>query len=352
MKAIIICPCNAERPGVAFLARTRTLALAPILGRPILDLWLADLASRGAKEVLVLAADRPDEVRRFVGRGEAWGISVRVQPESREPSPDAARAKYQTARAEEWLPSPHDVVVMDTLPDGRPLWRSPADWFHTLCSLTPTAAAHRVGFREFSPGVWIHCRARVAGSARLDAPCWIGAHAAVGARAHLGPNTIIEDSVFVDDGAEIASSFVGQATYVGAMTEIRESLAWGQGLYKWSTDSFTEIKDDFLLGELSRHAALKRSSSILGRSAALLALSALSPVALWALLRKSPDQPLFCRQTAIRAPVTGTAFTETCAYHELNGVSGLWRRWPQLWNIVRGDFAWVGNRPPDSRASR
>ncbi|MCC6231587.1 MAG: sugar transferase [Verrucomicrobiales bacterium] len=345
MKALVICPCAAERPEVAFLARTRALALAPFLGRPLLDLWIAELASRGATEIRVLASDRPEEIRRYVGRGEAWGVSVEVLPETRELAPDAARAKYQTDGASGWLPAPFDVIRMDALPCGRTLWSSPAHWFAALCELMPTAAHHRVGFREFAPGVWIHCRARIAPSARLDAPCWIGAHAAVGARAHIGPRTIIEDSVFVDDGAEISHSFVGQATYVGAMTELRESLAWGQGLYKWSTGSFTEIKDDFLLGELSRHAALKRSSSVLGRTVALLALTALSPVALFALWRKEAEAPLFARHTAIRAPVSGTTFTETCVYHELNGVSGLWRRWPQLWNIVRGDFAWVGNRP-------
>jgi lipopolysaccharide/colanic/teichoic acid biosynthesis glycosyltransferase len=36
---------------------------------------------------------------------------------------------------------------------------------------------------------------------------------------------------------------------------------------------------------------------------------------------------------------------ETCRYRQLQGISGLWQRWPELWNIVRGEFAWIGNRP-------
>ena len=71
MKALIICP--ADRKAVAALARRRPLVLTPFLGQPVLALALAHLASAGAREIVVLAADRPDRIRKFVGRGEAWG---------------------------------------------------------------------------------------------------------------------------------------------------------------------------------------------------------------------------------------------------------------------------------------
>ena len=61
MKAILICP--ADRSSAAFLARTCPLALVPIFGRSLLDLWLTDLANSGAHKVLILAADRPEKVR-------------------------------------------------------------------------------------------------------------------------------------------------------------------------------------------------------------------------------------------------------------------------------------------------
>lgn len=343
MKALLICP--SDRTQVAFLARTRPLALVPVLGRSLLDLWLTELASRGAREVFILAPDRPDQVRHAVGKGEAWGLQVQVIPESRELSVDEARTRHRTGPPGDWMPAPLDITVIDHLPGADNLLVNPQGWFKSLVALIPTAAAQRVGYRQFAPGIWSHVRARISASAHLEPPCWIGAHVSIGSRARVGPDAILEDSVYVDEGAEIRSSIVGPATYVGAMTDLRNSLAWGRGLLNWLSGSFTEVADDFLLGELGRHAALKRTSTLPGRLAALLALVATSPLLLVARARTPKGQPLFIRHRAVRAPVLSTVLLETCTYYELNGVPGLWRRWPELWNILAGKWAWVGNRP-------
>ena len=67
MRAILICP--DERPALAHLAGVAPLANLPILGQGLAEYWLEHLAVLGAKEVLVLAADRPHEVRARVERG-------------------------------------------------------------------------------------------------------------------------------------------------------------------------------------------------------------------------------------------------------------------------------------------
>jgi hypothetical protein len=350
MRALLICP--SDRTSLAFLSRERPLALLPVLGRSVLDLWLTELATRGARRVTLLAADRPEQIRRAVGKGERWGLEIEIVPETREVSPDEARARYQVEGSGRWLRAPLDVGVADRLPGGEAPWRDPKDWFIAIRGYQDAAAVKAVGFREFSPGVRVHVRARVAPTAQLTAPCWIGAHVAIGTRARVGPGSVIEDGAYVDDDAEVVGSFVAPGTYVGAMTELRESLAWGRRLCKWTTGSFTEVIDEFLLGDVRRQAARHRRRSFIGRAAALLALGLLSPVVLVAWLRRKPGEPLLRSRQALRTPAGDVDHAGTFLYHELSGVSGLWRRWPELWNIVRGDSAWVGNRPLTRQQAR
>ena len=72
-----------------------------------------------------------------------------------------------------------------------------------------------------------------------------------------------------------------------------------------------------------------------------------SPVLLvgWWRTRNTP-QPLFEERRAVKAPLrTAHSCLETVQWLSLNGVQGWWKRWPEHWNIVLGEFDWVGNRP-------
>jgi hypothetical protein len=345
MKALLICP--ADRKAVAALARRRPLALTPFLGQPVLGHALAFLASAGAKEIVVLAADRPDRIRKFVSRGEAWGVKTEVVPEARELSVAEARAKYQTADSGPWLAAPNDIYLLDRLPQlpGHPLWESYGGWQQALLAWLPQAAAEKVGMREFAPGVYVGLRVRVAETAKLLAPAWIGANVWLGPRTVVGPETIIEDDVYVDDGAEISHGIVGPKTYVGAMTEVRHSLAWGRDLLNLANGSVTEVTDHFLLGDLGV-TTRPVSSSPAGRLGALLALALTSPVVALGWLRKGAGQPLFVRKVAERSGTrVARPVGDTMVYYELAGFRGKWKRWPQLWGIVTGKFVWIGNRP-------
>lgn len=339
MKAAIICP--DRRAEVAFLARKRPLALAPVLGPTLLDHWLTALADGGAKEVTILASDRPDHVRRAVGRGEKWGLRVEMRAEPREWSAEEARARLgvETAVVADRLPSLPDTALFD----------GHAGFFDVLRRWMPSARQHRVGAREIAPGVWAGLGSRIDSGARLLAPCWLGENVWVRAGATVGPETAVEDCAVVDHDAEVTGSWIGPCTYVGAMTHVNRSLAWADGLLNLENGSFTEIVDLFLLGDLRGARSFRRSSPWYGRAAALLAALATSPLLLVAAARtRGTDRPLLARRTAVlpTAVATGAALREM-AYAELNGVRGLARRWPQLWGIVRGEFTWVGNRPLD-----
>ena len=247
MKALLICP--DERTGIAALAEFAPLSNVPILGKSLLEYWLEHLATLGAKDVLVLAADRPDQVRRGVGDGARWGLHVLVQAEKRELTLDEARAKHQDERAT-WLPAPADVSLLDHLPGlpQLPLITSYADWFTATRALMPCALTpDRIGVRELKPGVWAGLHTHFASDTELIAPCWIGERAWIEAGAAIGPNAVLEREVFIARGAEVSQSIIGPETFVGQFTEVRNSIAWGSTLVNWERDSCLKVPDAFLL---------------------------------------------------------------------------------------------------------
>ena len=67
MKALLICP--AARENVAALAETAPLSNLPAFGRSLIECWLGHLSVLGAREIFVLATDRPEQVRALIGDG-------------------------------------------------------------------------------------------------------------------------------------------------------------------------------------------------------------------------------------------------------------------------------------------
>lgn len=252
MKALLICP--AKRASVASLAEAAPLAALAILGKPLIEYWLDHYATLGAREITILAGDRPDEILTLVGDGARWGLHVSLHPVIRELAPAEARARFRAADYSNWLPAPHDVALMDRLPQQPefPLFTSYAAWFAAVMNWLPRAATNpfRIGVREIKPGVWVGLHTRVAADAELHAPCWLGENVFVGGGAVIGPMAAVEDMSFIEPGAKISESVVGPETFVGEFTEIRHSIAWGSTLVNWQLDSCLKVPDAFLLRPL------------------------------------------------------------------------------------------------------
>lgn len=348
MKSILIAP--ADRPAVAVLAEQEPLALVPVMGKPLLAYWLEHLADLGIREIRILATDRPEQVRACAGNGARWGVIVEVIPALRELTIAEARAKYRPKDETDWPAAQHDVIVMDRFPGlpNLPLFDSYGSWMTAVQAWLPhSALRHRVGVREVQPGVWVGLRSRIARSARLRGPCWIGEHVWIGENAIVGPYAVIENRVVVESGVEIANSTIGSDTLVGHFTEVKDSLAGGNTLVNWRSGSRTTVPDKFLMCSLAKPRRRGRAGNLLGRLFAFLLMFVTAPIAtLFVLTAKLRNQPSLCEHRAVRPEVAGSrAAHELVTYYELAGARGIFRQWPQLWNIVRGDFAWVGNRP-------
>jgi hypothetical protein len=74
--------------------------------------------------------------------------------------------------------------------------------------------------------------------------------------AVVGPAAILEDRTVADARSRVTESWIGPDTYVGPMTSVAGSLAWGSTLIDWRTDSSLHVPDPFLLSSLaSPHSA-------------------------------------------------------------------------------------------------
>lgn len=343
MKALILCPDH--RQSAEFARRMRPLALMPVLGRTLLHLWLEHLAGAGVKHAVILAADRPDEIRASLELEDTHGITCEVLAVKTEPSVEDARARFINAGESAWHPS---VITLDALPSSpsEPLWTGGASLFDTLLRQVREAKpGSRLTMREIAPGVHVSTRAQVAASASIEGPAWIGPGVIVAEHARILPGSIIEESCYIDRHASVSGGWIGPRTYVGALTEIAHSFAWGKNLHNWLTGSHVEVMDDFLLGSLVEKRAPR--CGWISRVFALLLWLVTAPFALVLMLRaRSCGMPVLKSRRVVLPPFANDDFiAHAVDFHELNGVRGLFTRWPELWQVWRGRLHLVGNRP-------
>lgn len=339
LKTLLLCP--ADRPGSEFLGARAPLPLLPLLGRTVLDRALAHLAHQGEKAIRIVATDRPASIRQCLQNGLPWGIEAEVVTDAEERAAEEALARH----------GGHDVgkvVNLNAWPTaGLNLWENPRNMLSGLLAHLEEAAVSTVSMHEVAPGIYISTHAQVSPGATLHAPCWIGPHAIVRDGAKVGPGAIIENKAWIDTGASVSQSWVGPSTYLGSGLDLEGKFAWGTMVMDAETCVISEIIDPLLMTDMGARLRTRPGSRWFGRIAAAFLLLLTAPVLIiaWLAARLRKVETI-SRRRVINAPCyTHPANAPTIVTRRFEALSGMWSRWPELWNVACGEFGWTGNRP-------
>jgi NDP-sugar pyrophosphorylase family protein len=104
--------------------------------------------------------------------------------------------------------------------------------------------------KETKPGVWLGDNARVHRTARLLAPCFIGANANVRAAALLTRGSVAEHHTEIDCGTVVENSSILQTTKIGAGLDVTHSVVGFQRIWNLRRSVEVEISDRRLVATL------------------------------------------------------------------------------------------------------
>lgn len=223
---------------------------------------------------------------------------------------------------------------------------------------------------EVQKGVWVGRNVTTAGDVWFDGPVVIGDHCTIGKKVRLGSGTVIGHNVRIDSGASIERSVVLPRTYVGKGTVVSDSIIMGNLLIDIQRNSCTSMSDTMTLAEITGKHIGFRAYQILNRVLAVLVGFALLPVFLLIVpgLVLTGNGPAFSRTRRIGVDLRSLALgTLKLRVFELVYLGGFDRqghpgygaddpptrlprflaRLGNIFNIIRGDIMFVGNRPMD-----
>lgn len=200
---------------------------------------------------------------------------------------------------------------------------------------------------EIEPGIRLCRGASIHPRARLTPPVLVGTNAVIDGDA-LVASTVIGDDVIVDGASAIRRSIVTARTHVGGGLHLEDAVVTPDGIGRARPATWIDVRDPCLLGDTRAPLAMA-SGGLLGRLFAALVLSAGAPVwglLLLVLILESRGRPFHPRQVvgARGCPVTLRAVTVRGPGGRMLSRWGC-KRFPYLWNILRGDLRWVGVTP-------
>jgi hypothetical protein len=263
-----------------------TQPMAQVLDRPLVQHVVEQIVERGVRSITLLHGAVDAATAAHLGNGERWGIAITSRRVTGPPSNadfeaacgtddgewtlfgNAARVSHIAAIGsdsaswntlffdeEEGVGAWSGWAVMQSadLPGFAGRVAAGADWraavretglaikkvfldHPSLSAATPrdVLLANRRALdgefpglffngKERSPGVWVARAAKIAPSARLQAPCYVGEDAWIGADCRIGPYSVIAAGCVVERETAVARSVVYEGTFLGPELEVSDS---------------------------------------------------------------------------------------------------------------------------------
>ncbi len=383
-----------------------TWALAPVVGRPLLEYWLELCDLLRIRDVRLVLGDGAHAVETYAQDGSRWGLKLTYSFLGPGEDPDRFlhRAPELWAEGLFYLGTPlfprrlgtepltHATVTgtylhmegsrigclasvqpefLQTFLAGGELALG-AQGFGLL-GITPDAIANLHDYFELnlrmvrgecaryvSPGYFSKDGAHVGynvilpPSAHVQSPLVIGNHTRLGALTVIGPDVVLGEHCIVDRQSELTRCVILDGTYIGRNLEICDKIIAGRRLIDPADGTVAGIDDPWLLAKVSSSLrAMDVLRALLGWSLALLlALAQLVPFLLLAGLLKLTGQWRFLQaafHTARQQKANLLVFPDT-SNGQVSWLARLFRalsldRFPALLQVLAGRLWLCGQEP-------
>jgi len=104
---------------------------------------------------------------------------------------------------------------------------------------------------EKEPGVWVARGAKIAATAVVEGPCYIGEEAWIGETCKIGPFAVIGRECVVERGTSVQRSVLSEATYLGPELEVADSSVVQNVIYNVRLGAALEIEEEHVVSGLN-----------------------------------------------------------------------------------------------------
>lgn len=275
------------------LCGDRPWCLLPVANRPLVVYTLVALAEAGFKDVELRVRGRISEVRKALGSGERWGLSLtivdagtmtwsaviresEVNPASAsqlymllDAVPGAHSLKNWLAQVSESQSAPVDrdghVLAMHRggarsmfatraestgcLPDMLRISDARSYLHASMMCVDALAETHYLE-RRYGLGIYLGHDTGSHPTVEFNEPCLVGVRTSLREHARIGPRAIIGPDVFVEADAELVDCVVMPGTYIGNHLALHGKIIDGTTLIDIESGTVSSLDDPALLARI------------------------------------------------------------------------------------------------------